>query len=44
MTARRARPRPLLRLPQLAIHLDREANDHLALNKQTQTQPVWGSR
>lgn len=32
----------LLRLPQLAIHLDREANDHLALNKQTQTQPVWG--
>ncbi|OAZ40795.1 M18 family aminopeptidase [Microbacterium arborescens] len=33
---------PLLRLPQLAIHLDREANDHLALDKQTQTQPVWG--
>ncbi|MFT4051311.1 MAG: M18 family aminopeptidase [Microbacterium sp.] len=33
---------PLLRLPQLAIHLDREANDRLALNKQTQTQPVWG--
>ncbi|ODT23023.1 M18 family aminopeptidase [Microbacterium sp. SCN 69-37] len=33
---------PLLRLPQLAIHLDREANDHLALHKQTQTQPVWG--
>lgn len=32
----------LLRLPQLAIHLDREANDHLALDKQTQTQPVWG--
>lgn len=32
----------LLRLPQLAIHLDREANDHLALHKQTQTQPVWG--
>jgi aspartyl aminopeptidase len=33
---------PLLRLPQLAIHLDREANDHLALHKQAQTQPVWG--
>ncbi len=33
---------PLLRLPQLAIHLDREANDHLTLHKQTQTQPVWG--
>ena len=32
----------LLRLPQLAIHLDREANDGLALHKQAQTQPVWG--
>ncbi len=32
----------LLRLPQLAIHLDREANDHFALDKQSQTQPVWG--
>lgn len=33
---------PLLRLPQLAIHLDRGVNDGLALDKQTQTQPVWG--
>ena len=33
---------PLLRLPQLAIHLDREANTGLALDKQFQTQPVWG--
>ena len=33
---------PLLRLPQLAIHLDRQANDGLALDKQAQTQPVWG--
>ncbi|MDJ1114785.1 M18 family aminopeptidase [Microbacterium dauci] len=33
---------PLLRLPQLAIHLDREANDGLALDRQRQTQPVWG--
>lgn len=33
---------PLLRLPQLAIHLDRDANDHLSLDKQSQTQPVWG--
>ncbi len=33
---------PLLRLPQLAIHLNREANDHLALEKQVETQPVWG--
>jgi aspartyl aminopeptidase len=33
---------PLLRLPQLAIHLDRGVNEGLALDKQTQTQPVWG--
>ncbi|RLK52954.1 M18 family aminopeptidase [Microbacterium telephonicum] len=33
---------PLLRLPQLAIHLDRDANNGLALDKQRQTQPVWG--
>ncbi len=32
----------LLRLPQLAIHLDRQVNDGLALHKQQQTQPVWG--
>ncbi|MEW1962288.1 M18 family aminopeptidase [Microbacterium sp. NPDC077644] len=32
----------LLRLPQLAIHLDREANKALTLDKQMQTQPVWG--
>ena len=33
---------PLLRIPQLAIHLDRAANDGLALDKQQHTQPVWG--
>lgn len=33
---------PLLRLPQLAIHLDRSANDGLALDRQAHTQPVWG--
>jgi aspartyl aminopeptidase len=33
---------PMLRLPQLAIHLDRDANSGLALDKQFQTQPVWG--
>lgn len=33
---------PLLRLPQLAIHLDRTANSGLALDKQVETQPVWG--
>ncbi|MFE6736356.1 M18 family aminopeptidase [Microbacterium sp. NPDC057650] len=32
----------LLRLPQLAIHLDRGVNDGLALDKQVNTQPVWG--
>ncbi|RLP75369.1 M18 family aminopeptidase [Mycetocola tolaasinivorans] len=33
---------PYLRIPQLAIHLDREANNGLALNRQRQTQPVYG--
>ena len=33
---------PLLRIPQLAIHLDRAANDGLTLDKQQHTQPVWG--
>ena len=34
--------RPVARLPQLAIHLDRKANEGLALNKQTHMAPVWG--
>ena len=41
-TAALAATGPLLRLPQLAIHLNRDVNDHLALDKQGQTQPVWG--
>lgn len=33
---------PLLRIPQLAIHLDRKVNDGLTLDKQRHLQPVWG--
>ncbi len=35
---------PLARVPQLAIHLDREVNDRgLVLDKQTHLTPVWGT-
>ncbi|MFT7667958.1 MAG: aspartyl aminopeptidase [Planctomycetota bacterium] len=35
--------RPVLKVPQLAIHLDREINTAgLLLNKQTHMQPIWG--
>ncbi|MCH8614239.1 M18 family aminopeptidase [Arsenicicoccus dermatophilus] len=34
---------PILRIPQLAIHFDRTANDALTLNPQTQLVPVWGT-
>ncbi|RKQ33711.1 M18 family aminopeptidase [Kocuria tytonis] len=33
---------PVARIPQLAIHLDRSANDGLTLDRQRHTQPVWG--
>ena len=33
---------PMLRIPQLAIHLDREVNSGLSLDKQRHMQPVWG--
>jgi aspartyl aminopeptidase len=33
--------RPLLRVPQLAIHLDRGVNDGLKLNPQQHLEPVW---
>ncbi|WP_077488000.1 M18 family aminopeptidase [Sinomonas mesophila] len=33
---------PLLRFPQLAIHLDRTVNDGLTLGKQQHMNPVWG--
>lgn len=36
--------RPLLRVPQLAIHLDREINDKgLLLNKQRHMAPIWAT-
>ncbi|MBD0708955.1 MULTISPECIES: M18 family aminopeptidase [unclassified Streptomyces] len=35
--------RPLLRVPQLAIHLDRQVNDGLKLDRQRHMQPVWGT-
>ncbi|MET7639123.1 M18 family aminopeptidase [Streptomyces sp. NPDC005438] len=34
--------RPLLRVPQLAIHLDRQANEGLKLDRQRHMTPVWG--
>ncbi len=34
--------RALLRVPQLAIHLDRRANEGLVLDQQRHMQPVWG--
>ncbi len=33
---------PLLRVAQLAIHLDRTANDALTLNRQQHMVPLWG--
>ncbi|NKX92865.1 M18 family aminopeptidase [Sanguibacter hominis ATCC BAA-789] len=33
---------PMLRVPQLAIHLDRSSNDGLKLDKQRHMQPVFG--
>jgi aspartyl aminopeptidase len=37
-----ARTNPMLRFPQLAIHLDRAVNDGLTLDKQVHMNPVWG--
>lgn len=33
----------VLRVPQLAIHLERGTNDGLAINPQTQLTPIWGA-
>ena len=36
--------RPIARVPQLAIHLDRDVNDKgLLLNRQNHMRPIWGS-
>jgi aspartyl aminopeptidase len=32
---------PIMRIPQLAIHLDRAVNEGLKLDRQQHTQPVW---
>ncbi|MFF8291538.1 M18 family aminopeptidase [Streptomyces sp. NPDC016309] len=34
--------RPLMRVPQLAIHLDRQVNEGLKLDRQRHMQPIWG--
>ncbi|WP_438696127.1 M18 family aminopeptidase [Streptomyces alkaliphilus] len=34
--------RPLLRVPQLAIHLDRQVNEGLKLDRQQHLMPIWG--
>ncbi|WP_394940447.1 M18 family aminopeptidase [Psychromicrobium sp. YIM B11713] len=36
------RTEPLLRFPQLAVHLDRSVNDGLSLDRQHQMNPIWG--
>lgn len=38
-----AQTEPILRIPQLAIHLDRQVNDGLTLDKQTHTNPIFGA-
>ncbi|WP_350349372.1 M18 family aminopeptidase [Agromyces sp. G08B096] len=34
---------PMLRIPQLAVHLDREANKALTLDRQRHLQPIWAA-
>lgn len=35
-------PDPVARVPQLAVHLDREVNDKLTLDRQQHLTPIWG--
>ncbi|MFT4236006.1 MAG: M18 family aminopeptidase [Microbacterium sp.] len=41
-TTHLARTGALLRIPNLAIHLDRSVHEELKLDRQRHTQPVWG--
>lgn len=41
-TVHLVRTGPFLRIPQLAVHLDRSANDGLVLDRQRHLQPVYG--
>ncbi|MFC6357443.1 M18 family aminopeptidase [Luethyella okanaganae] len=41
-TTHLVRTGPFLRIPQLAIHLDRQVDDGLVLDRQKHMQPVWG--
>ncbi|MCW4459190.1 M18 family aminopeptidase [Microbacterium sp. MPKO10] len=42
-TEKLVRTGPFLRIPQLAIHLERSTNDGLKLDRQRHVQPVWGT-
>lgn len=43
VTQRLVKTGPVARIPQLAIHLDREANNGLKLDKQGNLYPIWGA-
>ncbi|MBM7052103.1 M18 family aminopeptidase [Rothia sp. ZJ1223] len=43
LTSHLVKTAPVARIPQLAIHLDRDANNGLKLDKQGNIYPVWGA-